>query len=61
MTLSQEVRNIYVRRADESLLKHRRDPAGMCDRCAAVWLRQIEYPCFAAQVAIAVKQAYREA
>lgn len=53
-----EVCRIYVRRADESLRKHRRDPAGMCDWCAAVWRRQVAYPCFAARLANAVKQTY---
>lgn len=60
MTLSREVHDIYVRRADESLRKHRRDRAGMCDWCAAVWRQEVEYPCLAARIAIAIKRAYRE-
>lgn len=58
MSLLPGVVSVYVQRADESLSKHRRDPAGMCDWCAAVWRRQVAYPCFAARIAIAVKETY---
>lgn len=59
VTLPREVQDIYLRHADESLQKHRRDPADMCDWCAAVWRRQVPYPCFAARIAIAIRQKYR--
>lgn len=58
MTVPKEIQDIFVRRADESLRKHRPDPVGMCDWCAAVWLRQVRYPCFAARLAFAVRSTY---
>lgn len=59
MTLPDDVASIFVQRADESLAKHRPDPVGMCDWCAAVWLRHVPHPCFAARVAMAVKRHHQ--
>lgn len=56
MTLPPEVAAIYVIRADESLSRHRRSPEDTCDWCAAVWGKVVRYPCFPAQVAVAIRE-----
>lgn len=54
--LPPQTRSILLRRADESLERHRQGPDGMCLWCAREWRQRIPYPCEFVAIALGVRR-----
>lgn len=59
-SVSRAVAELYVRRANESLLRHFASPESTCDWCTAMWRHVTPYPCLPAQVALAINDNFAD-